>query len=295
MAELTIEQKAARYDEIIKGLRDFYRDYDTVSRLIDVKEELANLVPELKESEDERIIKAIIEIVKKDEERIGTNAHLKKIQWLEKQAKQILDNSADTSKPYGQRRECADCQFNYAGECKGSCSMKRGEQNPTDKAASKYHVGDWVVTAKGEVEQIDKNYKNIDNVWCYRCRNQEGEISTADVAMYDIVSHLWTLKDVKDGDILIDFEGMATPFKFRRISHSKVDGSQIIAYGGVDDEGNFQTCDYDEVWCGVDRVAPASKEQIHFLNERMDNAGYYWSEEEEMYVKIERYPITDKI
>ena len=31
-------------------------------------------------------------------------------------------------KSYGQRQECSDCQFNYAGECKGSCAMKRGEQ-----------------------------------------------------------------------------------------------------------------------------------------------------------------------
>ena len=31
-------------------------------------------------------------------------------------------------KSYGQRQECSDCQFNYAGECKGSCVMKRGEQ-----------------------------------------------------------------------------------------------------------------------------------------------------------------------
>jgi len=37
---------------------------------------------------------------------------------LEKQGEQ---------KPYGQREECLDCQFNYAGECKGSCSMKKDE------------------------------------------------------------------------------------------------------------------------------------------------------------------------
>ena len=35
-------------------------------------------------------------------------------------------------KPYGQRQECADCQFNYARECKGSCAMKRSEQNPAE-------------------------------------------------------------------------------------------------------------------------------------------------------------------
>ena len=34
-------------------------------------------------------------------------------------------------KPYGQRKECLDCQFNYAGECKGSCAMKRSGRKPT--------------------------------------------------------------------------------------------------------------------------------------------------------------------
>ena len=33
-------------------------------------------------------------------------------------------------KSYGQRKECLGCQFNYAGECEGSCQMKREEQKP---------------------------------------------------------------------------------------------------------------------------------------------------------------------
>lgn len=34
---------------------------------------------------DKKVIKSIIDIVKRDEERVGKNAHLKKIQWLEEQ------------------------------------------------------------------------------------------------------------------------------------------------------------------------------------------------------------------
>jgi polyhydroxyalkanoate synthesis regulator phasin len=45
-------------------------------------------------------------------------------------------------KPYGKRQECVDCQFNYAGECKGSCTMKRGEQKSTDKVEPKFHKKD---------------------------------------------------------------------------------------------------------------------------------------------------------
>ena len=42
---------------------------------------------------------------------------------LEKQGEQ---------KPYDQRKECKDCQFNYASECKGYCALKRDEQKPAD-------------------------------------------------------------------------------------------------------------------------------------------------------------------
>ena len=42
------------------------------------------------------------------------------------------ENIWNLVKPYGQREECLDCQFNYAGECKGSCDIKRSEQKPAE-------------------------------------------------------------------------------------------------------------------------------------------------------------------
>lgn len=89
MKELGVEEKAKRYDEAIKKLRDFYRDYDTISCLIDVKEELANLFPELAESEDERIRKALIKYFTLSDDNADyqcCGVHYKDIvAWLEKQ------------------------------------------------------------------------------------------------------------------------------------------------------------------------------------------------------------------
>jgi hypothetical protein len=89
MKELSIEQKAKAYDETIEKLRNFYRDYDTISRLINVKEELANLIPELKESEDEGIRKALVELVHDttgDSLWVDYNVHKEDaLAWLEKQ------------------------------------------------------------------------------------------------------------------------------------------------------------------------------------------------------------------
>ena len=84
MKELSTEEKAQRYDEAIEKLRDFYRDYDTVSRLIDVKEELANLFPELKESENERIRKEILDFIRREGQHIDKLKWHKWIAWLEK-------------------------------------------------------------------------------------------------------------------------------------------------------------------------------------------------------------------
>ena len=80
-----------KYKETIEKLRSFYKNYDTVSCLIDVKEELANLFPELKESEDERIRKAIYNCVKWfgfDSCYFKDVSQEKCLAWLEKQGEQ---------------------------------------------------------------------------------------------------------------------------------------------------------------------------------------------------------------
>ena len=67
------------------------------------------------ESEDERIRKQIKAFIKSRGSQITQSKTDSWLAWLEKQGEQ---------KPYGQRKKCFDCQFNYAGECKGSCAMK---------------------------------------------------------------------------------------------------------------------------------------------------------------------------
>ena len=65
-------------------------------------------------------------------------------------------------KPYGQRKECLDCQFNYAGECKGSCAMKRNEQKPANKKElKKIHVID---EGKAEIDHCFTKMMNGEKV-----------------------------------------------------------------------------------------------------------------------------------
>lgn len=93
MKQLSVEEKAKAYDEAIEKLRSLYDNYDTVSTLIDVKEELGHIFPELKENEDERTKNEIIAFVEQSIHRGGgtpipEEQEAKWIAWLEKQGEQ---------------------------------------------------------------------------------------------------------------------------------------------------------------------------------------------------------------
>lgn len=94
MYKLSIVEKAKRYDEAIKKLRSLHDNYDTVSTLIDIKEELENIFPELAESEDEKVKKAILGMVYDSDNELWSSYDVSKsdvLAWLEKhsQVKEI--------------------------------------------------------------------------------------------------------------------------------------------------------------------------------------------------------------
>lgn len=87
MEKLTIEQKAKAYDEALKVLHKY--DGANIMFTQDLKEEM---FPELKESEDERTRKEIVQFIQMEveDETVGN----KWLAWLEKQAEQ---NSPSTN------------------------------------------------------------------------------------------------------------------------------------------------------------------------------------------------------
>ena len=89
MEELTIEEKAKRYDEAIEKLRSLHDDYDNVSTLIDIKEELEHIFPELTESDDERVRKEMLEYCHKRMNGEFSSITIHQVErwlaWLEKQ------------------------------------------------------------------------------------------------------------------------------------------------------------------------------------------------------------------
>lgn len=154
-------------------------------------EDLENTFPELKESEDEKIRRAIHIYLdwldgRKDYAPKGKYTIKDMISWLKKHGEPVeinptefdtrlqaligkfdslpkeeligslsfwlnvvqndgtykIDEKQDEQKPYGQRKECEDCQFSYVGECKGDCALKRNEQKSADKVKDEEYNGE---------------------------------------------------------------------------------------------------------------------------------------------------------
>ena len=173
-------------------------------------------------------------------------------------------------KPYGQRKECEDCQFNYAGECKGYCALKRNEQTQFDYEHAyipkkdfapiepKFKVSDWLQYRYAEpflVEEItEQGYCNGDSCLPFEW---EDEI------------HLWDIQDAEDGDILVDVYGNIGIFK-------KCYDFDWMSYCSLGNNGGFQvfTVEHEN-----EKTYPATKEQCKLLFQKMKEEGWEWDSE----------------
>ena len=175
MKELSIEEKAKRYDEALKVAKG---NYETIMQMDNdctfSKEGIVNtflrMFPELKESEDERIrnaIKLMYSFLPNNPEYIGS-VHIKEIfAWLEKQC----------------------------------------EQKPTDKVEPKFQNGQWIVWQ-------NKCYKVNYNGCGYELVDQNGLSTSLEYGTVEESAHLWDItKDAKDGDVLANKYGDIMLFK----------------------------------------------------------------------------------
>jgi hypothetical protein len=102
MKELSIEEKAKRYDQVAKEVKDFFEGKQKMCS--DVTKALENLFPELKESKEERIRRGLLESFKYQQRESHTDAEWlngiklsEVVSWLEKQ-KEITSDEASSNK-----------------------------------------------------------------------------------------------------------------------------------------------------------------------------------------------------
>ena len=144
---------------------------------------------------------------------------------------------------------------------------KQGEKL-TDKVQPKFHRGDWVVYNRNdhsrEILQVydirDDRYYFTDNVhfsWS--------------IKECDERSHLWTIQDAKDGDVLATSAGAFI------YNGNDGGGSCPGSYCGINTLGKFQI-GVEKHWTGK-KVYPATKEQCNTLEKAMADAGYMFDVE----------------
>ena len=142
-----------------------------------------------------------------------------------------------------------------------------------DTVEPKFKVDDWVVYYRNdssrEVLQVydirDGRYYFTDNVhfsWS--------------VKECDEKSHLWTIQDAKDGDILVCGKEKR-PFIFKGLL-DKFHLNNPVVYCGINC-GNEFCIPVGISWWTDEEIEPATKEQCDFLFQKMKEAGYEWDAE----------------
>lgn len=298
MEELTIEEKASRYDEVLKVLHKY--DGANIMFTQDLKEEM---FPELKETWNEKVRKWIIEMVEEVRKANPTNAEhngmcSEAIAWLEKQGekkptKNIVETWKDMRLEVYQQASGNRHEPNYSDDTTKIFSLndideiieKMSEQNPAGKAepmfnlGTKFKVGDWAVSKlDGKVRQIlGVHHDRYNNYYVI-------EDNEYDIKEYDRLHHHWTIQDAKAGDILADDCGIYIFDEF-----DKDDERCFLCIGAY--QYSQKVYEYERMLCSID-VRPATKEQRDLLFQKMHEAGYEWDDGKKELKKIERKPVN---
>lgn len=163
MKELTIEQKARAYDEALARARKLQEN----SNGMILKKWLWNIFPELKESEDEKIKKALISILKSDFEEdtkiFGISGVGEIIAWLEKQGKLPIPKLRDIN----------------------------------EVVEPKFHEGDWVIY-NNDICQIVKREEGC-NILVTQFGVEKEPVNERNLS----TAKLWDISDARDGDVLV--------------------------------------------------------------------------------------------
>ena len=253
------------YEKLINRIKKAYLYAQTDS----TRAVLEEILPELKESEDERMKQAILGFL----EGSGMDCELipgikieDAVAWLEKQGEQKVPVNDFKAKDW------------YYSKVDGK---RHNIYHSVDNIEPKFKVGDWIVN--NDSGCVDKVTEIRDDEYCLWPLDAEieGYLRIIDV---DNDYHLWTTQDAKDGDVLVD-------------SYSK--DSIIILYKGIYKERSILAhCGWNGYnlsiktnglgYGGLDNTnySPATKEQRDLLFQKIKEKGYEWDAEKKELKKI---------
>ena len=318
MKELSIKEKAERYDELLKKLQKAKVDNNVCDeRYCCVIDDIA---PELKESEDERIRKWLIGYFHQyKEDGIEKYANGLKVEsiiaWLEKQGdiQKKIDSAYQKGYDDGLRvnLEMQDEQKHAKNivetwkdmrlEVYQQATGNRHEPNYADDTTKMFSLDDIdeIVEKMSEQKPIDKvepKFKVGDLITNGTLVGKIDEIHELGYHAYfgdhyadvpDIENwHKWTIQDAKDGDVLATDDNR--PFIFKGLLDPNHPNCPV-AHGGLDHEDYFIVSNSNN-WWDDESVKPATKEQRGLLFQAMHGAGYEWDAGEKELKKIKQNP-----
>lgn len=262
------------------------------------------IFPELKESEDERMLREIKEYIKEQGDKAtglpnGTVAVSDMIAWLEKQGKKPQGKSAlevwkDMRLEVYQQASGNRHEPNYSDDTTKMFSLndideiieKISEQTHAELGQSevtqtsdqelepKFHPGDWIThnTANFVFKIINVGSNGYEVV---NRENYKKTISYDNEGNY----HLWTIADAKDGDVL---DANGAPFIYKN-----QDKDYVYFYCGINLGGYFIEANGIDTWDSNNKIYPATKEQRDTLIKAMANAGYTFDFDKKELKKVE--------
>ena len=164
--------------------------------------------------------------------------------------------------------------MNFCSDCFESIEDK--EQKPNDKVEPKFKVGDWVVQEKIGVYKVIE----ICESWYEVVDNKDKHYSIGFDKEY--MCHLWTVKDAKDGDVLVLNNEIFVYAHRKQMYPIAVAQCFVDSAGGFHLDGEFGYVEHGGT------ISPATKEQSDTLIKAMDDAGYTFDFEKKELKKIEQ-------
>lgn len=284
MEELTIEQKAKRYNEAIKIVKSKIKnDKDHVL----YEEDIIEIFPELKKKTDEEIRQQLIAMCHLYYGEGDNSERDECLEWLEKQGKQNYD-------------PCNDCEEDMLNCNNFPCIKKRAfKQGKTALETRKEEK----VDNANKVEPRFKEGQYVVDIDCDKVLHiseilskgylfENGDYSSFDSANKEY--RLWTIEDAKDGDVVC-YKDEISLYKHDIKNCIK----QETIFGGF-----VYHCCYDGKRFIIDNlyslmeqdkidIHPATKEQRNTLMKAMKNAGYEWDSINKELKEIAQSPIDN--
>lgn len=265
--------------ETIQEILDGGSDSIKMSRL---RLRLQSVFPELKESEDEKIKKELIKHLKEGVEGYmpagDSSDYQRWLAWLEKQCEQKVNYTTFVETGNGGINALVTREL----------SNNDYEEKPANKVEPKYHESDWITNGEYTWKVLDVKS------FVYILQSQDGNIVDDSISHVDEQFHSFTIKDAKDGDVLVvppikGSEHSEQIFIFKEIKDREYVKNAVEYYCRCMDN-EFASNERGFMGQSDDYFTPATKEQRELLFQKMREAGYEWDSEKKELKEIEQKP-----